>query len=191
MPGQPNVYDFGNRFNWDTDTVPGSTDDVVIPDFAGTDLIKSSASRTVRSITSHELVQSTTGIFTVQQESHFYAGLRISGGTFTANANVVLHSDSQWESGTVGGTGTLRNEGILNINPFSIITLNGQLENAGTIVRSTMIQGDGMNLGATARIANLPGATFEIWASGTKTAIGGTGLFLNQGKLTSQAFCNH
>ncbi len=71
--------DWNDPLNWDTDTVPGPGDDVIVP-ITGT--ITSSADATVNRITSS-------------------AGLRVSAGTFTILGDATINTV------TVNGTGTL------------------------------------------------------------------------------------
>jgi hypothetical protein len=120
--------DWATVANWSDGTVnrlPGSTDDAVIPDLAGTPLIThASGSDSIRSLTCQESLSISSGTLTIGATSSTISTINNSltvgsMGTLTLNP------------GTLNGTGSLTNAGTLNL---SNRTLNVPLNNQGLLV---------------------------------------------------------
>jgi hypothetical protein len=168
--GQAGDNNWGTALNWSTDTLPGSTDDVVIPDLPGTPSITSSGTVSVQSVSSYETINIAGGSFTVAAASTLNAGLNLSGGTATFNLASVTFPTLVLSSGTLGGSANYTVTGTMSWNA-------GYLSGTGTMTIAagaslTMDTGGGKQLNQA--VYNQGTAT---WNNG---GISGSGAFTNQ-----------
>ncbi|MEM1268949.1 MAG: DUF11 domain-containing protein [Bacteroidota bacterium] len=107
--------------NWNTNTVPGPSDDAVI-DKAGTNIIVlSEAGASVKSFT-------LSGTNTLRINTSL---------TFSAASEIGASAKVEWHSGTLGGAGTLTNNGTLEATGIHAKLLSGKtMTNAGTLLVS-------------------------------------------------------
>ncbi len=184
----------GGDFNWNTaanwagDVLPGATDDAVIGDLTGTPTIVSTATVTVNSVTSAELLDITSGSFTVNAASDLSNGFSLEFATLTVNnGTLTVSGNSTWTGGTLAGNGEIDNLGSLTLNSTSGVTLNTTLvnESGATITHNNSggISGGGLldNIGDY-NLAKSPA---------TGPVINGSVTFNNFGTLYQTVFAFH
>ena len=189
--GGAGTLNFADALNWDTNTIPGTADDAVIPDLVGTPTILLSSSRSLGSLTSMEGIQlqGAAGL-TFSRSSELYAGLNLSGtGTLAvsgASSELRLHGNSIWGGGAIAGTGTTINLGQLDATSSAVRNLTGKLENRGILVRSANAS-FATNISGT--LVNSSTGTIDISASGAAIAFSSSGQIQNFGtfRLTNSA----
>ncbi|MFO0943020.1 MAG: hypothetical protein U0930_19965 [Pirellulales bacterium] len=171
--GGAGTFNFGDANNWDSNTIPGLTDDAVIPDLAGTPTIVVAGTRSVRSLSSSELIGMSSGSLTLQNNSSFNSGMSLSGGSLNVASGAVLSlAGTSQLTGTaaLGGLGEYRNLGSMTLAAADI-TFNGVLRNQGT-----MTQNSGqLILGNTGQWINEVTGVFNAGATGGVIAAGNGG----------------
>ena len=132
-------FEWTNPQNWDTDSLPGPADDVIIPDLTpDATITHSSGASVVRSLTSAESIRiAGSSDLTISQPSSVAASLTVDDGRIAPNILSVAGDYTQSANGTldiaisgvaegtfgqlaIGGTATI--DGTLNVavvNPFS------------------------------------------------------------------------
>jgi hypothetical protein len=159
-----NGGDWNVATNWSPNQVPASGDDVIITT-NGTYTVTNSSSATLGNLT----LGSTNGIQTV-----ILSSLTLNNAGMV-NSNGVLF----WNSGTINGSLTMAQGGVLNITNNTTYSIDGSLTNNGTVNWSAgSIYGYGppSNNGLIYN-AGLWNAQFD----GTLTSASGTPAFINAG----------
>lgn len=87
--GGAGTMNWGDAVNWDGDSLPGASDDVVIPDLTGVQTIVVNVQTNVRTLNSVENVQIASG-----QGLQLGAGSSQVSGAFTASAGSWLVAES-------------------------------------------------------------------------------------------------
>lgn len=103
--GGASTFNWSDPNNWSSDALPGSTDDVVVPDLSGTPTITSSAAVSIRSITSAEALSISGGSFSTVLEPVLNLGVSVSGGLFLPAGITNTTLVNVGVSGTVAVTG--------------------------------------------------------------------------------------
>jgi PKD domain len=150
-----------NALNWDSDTLPGSADDVRINTASADPTIATGSDVTI-------------------------AGFNLAAGTLGGGGNLTVTGLFQWSSGRLTGSGEVNAYGGLLIEGAGIKVLDGRtINNIGAAVWS----GEGQLVaGGGYVINNLPGATFDIQSDARLQYSGvGTGTFNNLGTLRKSA----
>ncbi|MFO0979550.1 MAG: hypothetical protein U0996_24325, partial [Planctomycetaceae bacterium] len=164
--GGAGTFNWFDANNWDTNAVPTTADDAVIPDLVGTPTITVNATTTVNSITSLERIAFSAGTITINSAGTFSGGLDLSSGTLSSNGTLVtpIGTTSSWSGGTLGRSGTatvVDNAGDWSFGGASSRNLqNGTFNNSGTF---TQVAGQlAVN---TSTFNNLNGGTYSVSGS--------------------------
>ncbi len=179
--GGASTDEWGDAANWDTNTLPGVGDDVIIPDLAGTPTIKITQALVptvdVNSITSAERVQIGNLTFvTLAAPSTFGNGLDFAGpSTFTANT-VDIYGASVWSTPDTNAAQFI-NHGTVDLSAYTPGSSFGSIQNFGTF--NFLAFGPNPNIFDTA-IINESGATFNL-----EGRLSGTGSVVNRGLISS------
>jgi len=174
---------------WDTGTVPGAGDDVVI-DANGDYVVTLDVDATVQSFT----LGGTSGTQTLNISSHTFtlnaAGtigsrgvMNVSGGTLNGTGILTNEGTFTWSRGTLEGTGGLVNNNTLEISGNNVKTLDTRsITNNGVI----QVSGSGnLNVSNGAVITNGGDAIFEFQSDADINDVGGaTTTFNNMGFLS-------
>ena len=109
--------------NWNPDGVPGTSNDVVIPDASGTIVFNTTAS--VKSITSGtgSTIQITGGILDIDEASTIEV-ISMTGGTLNANANVSIGT-FDWSGGILTGAGSFDVTGTMDFAGAGDLEIDG------------------------------------------------------------------
>ncbi len=174
--------------NWNTNTLPGATDDVCIIVAGSVTVTHASGDTTIDSLYSDHAVTLSGGVLSVAAPSEIRGLFTISGGILTGGGAIEAGSQVSWTGGRLEGTGTLNIPpgGQLRMEgPASKALLSRTINNHGTITWS----GGGMASGYGAVLNNLAGATFDIASDGTWGNLGGIGglTINNSGTLVKSA----
>ena len=183
--------------NWNTDSVPGSADDVTI-DIAANVVHSDDVSDSINSLTSAEPLTISGGTLSIASASTIGGALTISGGTLTGAGDVSVGGLVTLTAGTLSGSSTLNANGGMLINPADEETpfnLDGRTLNnaAGQTATWTgelgFIEGsDGSvfnNLGTF--VAEAPGI-FEDSGIGAPSAFNDAGTFTTSGDNVAPLF---
>ena len=160
--------------NWVGDVLPGTADDVVIPDLTGTPTITSSGTVSIKSLTSAEKIELTGGSLSVLQPTALNGGLTQNGGVFysgtsfsnTSTVNVASGS-TLVAGGISGGVSIWHGEGNAN-DGFGNNT--GTLTNGATTTTSGQL-GSAFELDGVDDFVNVPNhSTLDPTAAATLQA---------------------
>src|SRR6266545_4699420 len=148
-----------DRFNWNTDQVPGTLDDVTI-NVSGTPTVRySQATSTVHSISNSENLLVADGALTVSTTFQQGTGsLTESGGSLTLSGGTVTGGSVSLQGGTFTGTLTFRNTALTTsaaVSGPSTLILQGGNTLAGEVpVDQTLwVQGANAAFNATLTLA--------------------------------------
>lgn len=131
----PQGGDWSVAENWDTGTLPGSDDDVVINVPGNVTVTHSRGATSVRSLTSAETLALSNGSLAIAEASVLNAPLLVSGGVLGGRATLTVTDTFFWTGGTLLGQGQVTAVGGLVISGAATKTLNGKtLDNPGTAV---------------------------------------------------------
>jgi RHS repeat-associated protein len=124
--GKANTYNWNDRGNWDSNAVPGATDDVVIPALTGNPtIVFSGGSSTINSLQSA-------------------AALSFDGGTFAVNNTVmVTNADMTLSGGTLRGGVWEASGGILQLTDYQGTGYDSTLDGVTLAGDTTLRQGLG------------------------------------------------
>ena len=86
------TLNWGDAANWDSNTLPINTDEVLIPDLAGTPTIVGNVTVDLTTLKTFEKLNFSSGTFTLQTATAFPQGLDLSGGTLSSNATLSTPS---------------------------------------------------------------------------------------------------
>jgi hypothetical protein len=115
--------------NWNTDSVPGSGDDVTI-NIAANVVHSNDVDDSINSLTSTEPLTISGGTLSIASASTIGGALTISGGTLTGAGNVSVSGLVTLASGTLSGSGALNANGGMQINPGGgVFHLDGSIVN--------------------------------------------------------------
>ncbi|MEO8269638.1 MAG: hypothetical protein ABI557_07960, partial [Aureliella sp.] len=178
--------EWGDAANWNTDTLPGLGDDVIIPDLAGTPTIKITQALvpavSVNSITSAERIEiGSLTLVTLTSPSTFNNGLDFAGpSTFTAQT-VDIYGSSVWNLPD-SNDAQFVNHGNVDLTTYTPGSSFGSIQNFGTF--NVMSSGPTPNIIDTA-ISNEVGATFFLDGrlSGTSPVVNLGLLFSSNGSI--------
>jgi len=178
---------------WDTGSVPGSSDDVVI-DVAGTYDITLDVNATVNSLTlggaggTQTLVIGSGQTLTLNDASTISANgvMELSSGTLTGDGDLTVNGTFNWSGGTIKGSGSFTVNGSLAISGSSHKVLTYRtLTNKGT---ATWTGAGYLQLNIGSVFDNQAGATFDIQADTRMDCSTGTcGYFNNAGTVIKSA----
>ncbi|HEX5044289.1 MAG TPA: hypothetical protein VFV75_15390 [Candidatus Polarisedimenticolaceae bacterium] len=162
--------------NWSTNALPGSTDDVCIPDLgAGVEVVHSTGTTAVNSIAGTGGLQVSGGILTMAVDSPGLAQLVLSGGTFGGSGSLLVSASFSWSAGIMTGSATTSVPGGAVTGSSLKDLLGGRtLQTAGTIVWTGT---GGMRFGGGGNVQNA-----GIWDAQGNAAVvnaGGAGAFNN------------
>src|SRR5262249_54253790 len=129
---------WNDRFNWDTDALPGPGDDAIIG--AGSpgsgSVTFSTGSSTVHSVQSDKAFTLSGGTLSLSSASAMNNVFTFSGGTLTGTGDLNLSNSSTWTGGTMSGAGatTIAAGATLAISGTADKALSQRsLSNAGTV----------------------------------------------------------
>src|SRR5262249_32689699 len=153
----PSEGDWNNAANWDSKSVPGMKDDVVI--LSGASVTYSRGTSFVKSLSTGGTLLVLGGKLGVVQDSKI-SNLQLAGGTLGAKGDLTLAGDVAWTAGSLVTKGSIVLSGDMTISGFGGKRLNGTLDNRGTI---TWLGGIGI---ASGGIINEATATLSIQGNG-------------------------
>ncbi|HET9298937.1 MAG TPA: hypothetical protein VFO11_03265, partial [Candidatus Polarisedimenticolaceae bacterium] len=179
--------------NWSTDVVPGTSDDVCIPELgAGVEVVHSAGTDAVNSIAGAGGLQVSGGTLSTAVDSPGIGQLVLSGGTLALTGTLPVAGGFSWTGGTLTGSGsTTVSGGSLTSGTFKDLTGGRILQTSGTTVWSgtgsirldggSSLQNAGtwdnqgnavlLDLGTGGGFANPAGSTFRKSAGGATTSI--------------------
>ena len=170
--------------NWNTNNVPGSSDDVTINIPA--DVVHSDAAAdSINSLTSTEPLTISGGSLSIAAASTTTSNLTISGGTLTGSGDITVSGLLTLTSGTLSGSGAINGDGGILINPAGgDFTLDGATvsNSAGqtatwTGAASNIVASNGAVFNNQGRFLAENDGTFSLGA-------GADSSFNNQGSFT-------
>ena len=135
--------------NWSTGQVPGSTDDVVINPSAALTVTINSSVPPVNSLQSgsNATLSLSGGSLAMAAASEIDGPFALNGGTLDPNAPVTTTANSTWSGGTISGTGTLTNSGVITLTPtassdaYLQFSGNVTLAGSGQLVMGSEVDG--------------------------------------------------
>ena len=167
---------WANAGNWNTDSVPGSSNDVVIPQ--GTPLAIAGGPVTIHNLELDGALEA-DGAFGATNVT-LAGGTLTGGGVFSASASLA------WTGGQMSGTGTTR------IGSGAVLAISGSARRPLTAGRWTTRgtatwSGDQITAGGAAAITNEASATFTLNGSPSFVDSAGTSTFNNNGTFTKSS----
>ena len=147
--------------NWNSNTLPGSGDEVCISNTA-LSTINYAGTATVRSVTSAEGFTLASGALTLTSTTQpsSLASLVFASGTLTgSSSDLEITGPFTWSGGTLAGAGTTRANGGLTLNGNNKV-LNRTLVSNGDATWSSGI----ISFSSPASLVNTAGHTFDIQA---------------------------
>jgi hypothetical protein len=99
--------------------VPGPNDDVVINPTAALTVTINSGSQSVKSLEggSNAAVSLAGGLLALSAASEIDGPFGMNGGTLDLDTSLTVTATSSWTGGTISGTGTLTNNGVITLTP--------------------------------------------------------------------------
>jgi hypothetical protein len=182
--------------NWNLERLLTSDDDVVINVPGDVTITHSSGSTSIRSLMSQETLTLSAGTLSISSASEVN-NLTLSGATLTGAGSLTVAGTMDWDSGTLGGPGSL------------VVGAGGQLNIRGTALEAHTFAGRSVDSTAGAvnwtggeihgpfdhtGLLNISGSATKYF-SGTINQLGGTTVWTGTGLigLTTEAavFHNH
>jgi hypothetical protein len=118
---------FLDPVNWAGDTLPGPSDDALIP--AGP-TITLSGSISLNSLNSSRPITQTAGTFTLASDSSL-TQFSLQSGTLTGSGNITINNGLTWTGGSITGTGILSVTGASSIQTIGSSPSLGRTMNLG------------------------------------------------------------
>ncbi len=137
----PPNFNWNDPANWSGDTLPGTGDDVTIPDLVGTPVITSSGAVAIRSLTSAERIAITGGSLSVLQPAQLAAGLDQTGGVFFSGTPLVSSSTVSVGSGSTLAVSGMPASGLVSLWHAEGTALDAADGNHGTLVGGATFAG--------------------------------------------------
>ena len=148
---------WSDPLNWDTDTLPGASDDAVIDDPGSITVIHSTGTTAINSLTCKENLTFSGGSLTIAAASTIDGSLTISGGPLTVNG----------QSLTIGGdlavtVTNISGDGLIMTNPADtvIVAGNASFEAAGSVASG---------------VGNFSAGLLRVGGNFTETRVGASG----------------
>ncbi|HET9300911.1 MAG TPA: hypothetical protein VFO11_13265, partial [Candidatus Polarisedimenticolaceae bacterium] len=178
--------------NWSSNTMPGPSDDVCIPDLvAGVEVVHSSGTHAIHSLAGPGGLQVSGGTLSFAVDSPGLGQLTLSGGTLSCAGDLPVTNAFSWSGGTMTGSGTTSVPGGSLSGGTKALTGGRALQTSGTATwtGNGLLRLDGgaavenggvwdaqgnasvTRLDAASEFHNLPGATFKKTAGGGTTAV--------------------
>src|SRR4051812_17029890 len=126
----PSGGDWNDAANWDSKSVPGVKDDVVI--LSGASVTYSRGNSQVHSLSCDGELLVTGGKLGLEQASRI-SDLQLAGGTLGARGDLTLQGDVVWTAGSLAAKGTISVTGEMTVSGRGLKGLGGTLDNRGTI----------------------------------------------------------
>jgi RHS repeat-associated protein len=158
---------WADRFNWSSDQLPTSSDDVMIS-VAGNPTIQIGSAQSVNSFITDEAITITSGTFTVAAPSQANGPFTLAGGMLAGSGDVTVAGTLNWSSGAIAGAGkTILAPGAAwNLSGSGIKDLRRTIDNAGNATYSGTNLVFGNAAAQAGVINNLAGATFSVTGEG-------------------------
>jgi hypothetical protein len=175
-----------NPLNWSTDTLPGPSDDVVIPS-SGDPAIQFAdpSGASIHSLTSGRAFVLSAGTLTSAGDFRQNSPFAITGGAFAGAGNLVLTTpNATWSGGAMTGTGRTQ------ILPGARLIITGDVSLSRILVNNGVLTWASGNITASsAQIYNLIGRVFNAQSqgslSGPNSTLINTGTLKRNGTSTS------
>ncbi len=180
--------------NWNTDSVPGSGDDVTIA-IAANVAHSNAVTDSIHSLTSTQPLTISGGTLSIASASTIGNTLSITGGTLTGPGDVSVGGLVTLTSGTLSGSGALDANGGMLINPGvvqgGIFSLDGRTVNnaAGQTATWSGNPGNSGDINASdgSVFNNLGTFLAESLGLYQETGVGAPSTFNNVGNITANA----